>query len=189
MRTLKLQVQTSIDGFIGGPNGELDWLTWNWDDALKNYVAALTEPIDCIVMGRNMAPGFIAHWTKAAENPGTPEYDFARKMTDTPKVVFTKTLAQSEWPNTVLAKGALADEIARIKQAPGSDIIAYGGAQFVGSLVAAGLIDELNLFVNPVILGNGLPIFSSVEQRQQLTLAEARAFEGGIVLLKYLKAG
>lgn len=185
MRTLKLQVQISLDGYIGGPNGELDWLTWNWDDELKNYVTRLTEPVDCIVMGRNLASGFIPHWGKVAEDPDNPDNPFARKMTDAHKVVFTKTLVENEWPNTKLAKGDLATEIDKIKQQEGGDIIAYGGAKFVSSLIKAGLIDELHLFVNPVVLGAGLPIFREVDARQQLNLVESRPFDCGIVVLKY----
>jgi dihydrofolate reductase len=186
MRALKLQMQLSLDGYCAGPKGELDWMVWNWDDALKNYVAALTDPVDCIVMGRNLASGFIPHWAKIAENPDDPEYAFARKIADTPKVVFTRTLEKSDWPNTVLAKGDLAVEINTRKQQDGQDIIAYGGAEFVSSLLKAGLIDELHLFVNPVLLGAGMGIFGNLEGRQNLTLGHSQAFACGIVVLKYV---
>ena len=69
MRKLKLQVQMSVDGYIAGPNGEMDWMVWNWDDTLKKYVDDLTDSIDCILLGRKMAPGFIAHWAKVAADP------------------------------------------------------------------------------------------------------------------------
>lgn len=107
MRKLKLQVEISIDGFISGPNGEMDWLEWNWDDKLKEYVADLTEPVDCIILGRKLAEGFIPHWANVAINPDDQEFTAGKKFTDTRKVVFTKTLEKSEWDNTVLAKGDL----------------------------------------------------------------------------------
>mgnify|MGYP001396391717 CR=1 FL=1 len=68
MRKIKLQMQMTVDGFVAGPNGELDWAIFNWDDALNNYVMALTEPVDCILMGRVLAQGFIPHWTSALES-------------------------------------------------------------------------------------------------------------------------
>ncbi len=114
MRKLKLQVQMTVDGYIAGPNGEMDWMEWNWDDELKQYVADLTEPVDCIILGRKLAEGFIPHWATVAANPDDPEFTAGKKFTDTHKVVFTKTLDKSEWDNTVLAKGNLVDEITKL---------------------------------------------------------------------------
>src|SRR5215211_6760189 len=116
MRKLKLQVQMTVDGYIAGPNGEMDFMVWNWDDQLKNYVTEITEPVDCIVLGRKLAEGFIPYWATVAANPDHPEYTAGKKFTETTKVVFTKTLDQSKWDNTVLAKGGLADEITKLKQ-------------------------------------------------------------------------
>ena len=188
MRKLKLQVQISVDGFISGPNGEMDWMVWDWDDGLKDYVKEITEPVDCIVLGRNLAQGFIPHWAKVAANPDDPEFAAGKKFTDTPKVVFTKTLERSEWDNTVLAKGDLVDEISRLKELDGSDIIAYGGATFVSSLIKCDLIDEFHLLVNPVALGTGKAIFSELDGARRLVLDKSRAFSSGIVLLRYRRA-
>jgi dihydrofolate reductase len=188
MRKLKLQVQMSVDGFISGPNGEMDWLTFDWDDELKECVTEITTPVDCIVLGRKLAQGFIPHWAAVAANPDHPELAAGKKFTETNKVVFTKTLSQSEWDNTVLAKGDLVDEISRLKKQNGNDIIAYGGGTFVSALIKHGLIDELNLFVNPVALGAGMPIFGDLESRQKFVLETSRAFSCGIVLIRYRKA-
>jgi dihydrofolate reductase len=188
MRKLKLQVQMSVDGFISGPSGEMDWLTFDWDDELKECVTEITTPVDCIVLGRKLAQGFIPHWAAVAANPNAPEYTAGRKFTDTHKVVFTKTLGRSEWDNTVLAKGDLGDEISRLKEQGGNDIIAYGGGTFVSALIKYGLIDELNLFVNPVALGAGMPIFRDLASRQKFVLETSRAFACGIVLIRYRKA-
>lgn len=184
MRKLKLQVQMTVDGFIAGPNGEMDWMVWNWDDALKNYVIALTEPVDCIVMGRKLADGFIPHWAGAAQIENE-EQVFAKKMSETPKVVFTKTLEKTDWSNAVLAKGNLADEINALKNQEGDDIIVYGGGSFVSSLIKEGLIDEYHLFVNPSILGSGMPIFQSLSAKQSLVLKQAQGFDCGITVLCY----
>jgi dihydrofolate reductase len=154
MRKLKLQVQITVDGFIAGPIGEMDWMEWNWDDELKRYVADLTEPVDCIVLGRKLAEGFIPHWANVAANSDDPEQAAGKKYTDTQKVVFTKTLNMADtvvkgWKNTVLAKGDLVDEIVQIKEQKGKDNITYGGATFVSALIKHRLIDEFHLFINP----------------------------------------
>jgi dihydrofolate reductase len=185
MRKLKLQVQLTVDGYVAGLNGELDFVVWNWDDELKQYVTDITEPVDCIVLGRKLAEGFIPYWATVAANPDNPEFTAGKKFTDTPKVVFTKTLEKSEWNNTVLAKGDLVDEIARLKEQDGKDIIAYGGATFVSALIKQGLIDEFHLFINPTAIGNGMAIFKELDSRQDLTLVKATSFDCGIVLLHY----
>lgn len=185
MRKLKLQVQMSVDGYIAGPNSEMDWITFNWDDALKAYVTALTEPVDCLVLGRKLAEGFIPYWASVAANPDDPEHSAGIKFTDTPKVVFTKTLDASPWANTVLAKGDLVTEITALKQQAGSDLIAYGGATFVSGLIKHGLIDDFHLFINPAAIGNGLPIFQELDSQQTLTLVKATPFDCGIVVLHY----
>ena len=185
MRKLKLQVQMTIDGFIAGPNGEMDWMVWDWDDKLKQFVGELTESVDCIVLGRKLAEGFVPHWAGIAADPDNPEYEAGRKFTDTPKVVFTRSLENSNWDSTVLAKGDLSAEISNLKKQDGKDIIAYGGANFVSSLVREGLIDEYYLFVNPAAIGRGLAIFQELDNLQDLTLVKSASYECGIVVLNY----
>jgi len=185
MRKLKLQVQISIDGFIAGPNGEMDWLEWNWDDALKQYVTDLTGSFDCIILGRKLAEGFIPYWASVAANGDDPQNAAGRIFTDTPKVVFTKTLQESAWANTVIANGSLADEIIALKNQEGKDIIAYGGAGFVSSLIQHGLVDEFHLFINPAAIGKGLPIFAELNSKQPLALIKSTQFRCGIVVHHY----
>lgn len=175
----------TVDGFIGGPNGEMDWVTHNWDDALKQYVTEITEPIDCIVLGRKLAQGFIPYWASVAANPDDPQFTAGQKFTDTHKVVFTNTLNTSAWANTVLAKGDLVDEITKLKQQDGKDIIVYGGATFVAALIKQGLIDEFHLFMNPAAIGKGLSIFKELDSKQNLTFVKATSFDCGIVVLHY----
>ena len=185
MRKLKLQVQMTVDGYIAGLNGEMDFMAWNWDDELKQYVKDITEPVDCIILGRKLAEGFIPYWATVAANPDNPEFTAGKKFTDTHKVVFTKTLDKSEWDNTVLAKGVLIDEITKLKNQDGKDIIAYGGATFVSALIKQGLIDEFHLFINPTAIGNGMTIFKELDSKQNLTLVKSISFDCGIVILNY----
>src|ERR687892_490459 len=158
LRKLRLQVQMSVDGCIAGPNGEMDWMVGLLDDELLKYVSKITESVDTILMGRKMTDVFISTWLNVMNKPDDPWNAFAKKMIETPKVVFTKTLNKSQWVNTDIATGDLTDEINKLKSQNGvKDIIVYGGATFDSSLIkAGGLIDEFHLFVNPAAIGNGL---------------------------------
>lgn len=182
MRKLKLQVQISIDGFIAGPAAEMDWLEWNWGEDIANYVTALTEPVDTIVMGRKLAEGFIPHWEAAAKSP--EHVPGAEKMSSTPKIVFSHTLEKHDWPNTTLAHNPEA-VITALKETAGGDIIAYGGASFVSHLIEKGLVDEFFLFANPAALGSGMPIFAGLQNPLTLNLVEAVPFGCGITVLRY----
>jgi len=185
MRKLKLQVQISVDGYIAGPNGEMDWLTWNATEDFINYVTELTDSCSTMLLGRKLAEGFIPYWTNIVAKPEDPQYSFARKMVDMPKVVFSKTLSQSTWDNTEVENGDLAAEVNKIKSQGGKDIVMYGGAEFVASIIKAGLIDELHLFVNPVAAGKGMAIFNTIDGAQQLKLKKATPLQNGIVVLCY----
>src|SRR6478752_8157179 len=178
MRKLKLQMQISVDGYVAGPNGELDWMVWNTNDELNQFIIALTDSSDTILLGRKMTDGFVNYWENVVNNqPDSPEYSFAKKMVDTPKVVFSKTLGASKWNNTTLANGNLAEEIAALKNQSGKDIIVYGGASFVSSLIKEGFIDEFNLFVNPVMINKGMRIFDLPDKRQKLTLLDLTPYK------------
>jgi len=185
MRKVKLQMQLSLDGYVAGPNGEMDWMTWDWDDKLKADVTELTASVDTILLGRKMAGGFISHWAAAAANPEDPTVDYAKIMDDYKKVVFTKTLHKSEWENVDLATGDLATEIKKLKAQNGKDIIVYGGASFVSSLIKEKQIDEFNLFINPAVIGSGLSIFKDVAEKQDLKLISATPYACGIVRMRY----
>ena len=186
MRKLKLQVQISMDGFITGTNHEMDWMKFPWTEDITNYVREITDPVDTILLGKNLAQGFIPHWENVVKNPNDPEYEGGIKYTTTPKVVFTKTMEKSIWNNTVIAKGDLVSEVNTLKKINGGEIIAYGGSQFVSSLIKNNLIDEYHLFINPTAIGSGLPIFKELSQNLQLELAECKKFECGIALTKYV---
>lgn len=180
----------SVDSYIAGPNGEMDWMVWNWDDKLKKYVFELTESVDTIILGRKMTDGFVSYWSDVMTKPDDPSsidrsHAFAKKMIETPKVVFTKTLKTSQWANTDIATGDLTDEISNLKSLKGKDMIVYGGASFDSSLIRAGLIDEFHLFINPVAIGNGMTIFKDLSKIQKFTLINSIAFDCGIIGLHY----
>ncbi len=187
MRKLKLQIQLSADGFNSRPDGALDWMTWNWDDRLKNFVNDLHDPVDTILLGRKMTEGFVTHWENVTTTPEDPSYGFAMKMVETPKVVFSRSATTTPGKNTTVVNGNLKDEVNKLKEQDGGDIIVYGGTELVSNLIKENLIDEYNLFINPTAIGGGGSIFSKVDGRQDLQLKRSIGFDCGVVLLQYEK--
>ena len=185
MRKLKLQMQMSLDGFVStGPDDEQKWVTWALDD-IYPHVMELLDSVDTILIGRKLAIDYIPYWQEVVTKPDDPMHGFAQRIVAAKKVVFTKTLAKSEWENTELAKGDLAEEIKRLKSQNGKDIIVYGGSSFVSSLVKAELIDEFHFLVNPVALGKGDSIFDKLDTFRQLKLKTSIVYDSGIVMLNY----
>ncbi len=185
MRKLKLQMQVSLDGFAStGPNDEQKWVTWALED-IYDYVLELFDSVDTIIIGRKLAVDYIPYWEEVATNPADPMHAFAERIVAAKKVIFTKTLEQSDWDNTKLAKGDLVEEINALKSQEGKDIIVYGGTSFVSELIREGLIDEFHFFVNPVAIGHGESVFSKLDTFRNFKLTQCIAKPSGIVLLQY----
>ena len=185
MRKLKLQMQMSVDGFVStGPNDEQKWVTWALED-IYQHVLDLLNSIDTILIGRKLAVDYIPYWQDVVTQPDHPMHAFGQRIVGARKIIFTKTLDRSKWDNTELAHGDLAEEVRELKNGSGKDIIVYGGSSFVSSLVRAKLIDEFHLFVNPVALGKGEPVFAAMEEWMQLKLVDSIACKSGIVIQHY----
>jgi dihydrofolate reductase len=182
MRKLKLQVQISVDGYVAEPDGELDWTT-NVDEKLWQFMNEVADSSNTLLLGRKMAEDFVGHFE--AFKPDNPRFAFAQKMVNIPRIIFTRTLDKPFGINTSLAKGNLADEIAKLKNQKGKDILVYGGAGFVSSLLAGGHIDEFLFFVNPVMINKGMRIFDLLDERQNLSLISAVPYECGVTVLRY----
>ncbi len=178
-------MQTTLDGFVAGPNGELDWMSFSTDDKSTNRINELTDSSDTILLGRKMTDEFINYWTSVLDNPESPEYSFAKKMIDIPKVVFSKTVKESKWVNTTLANGDLVEEVEKLKNQAGKDILVYGGANFVSNLIKNNLVDEYHFFVNPVAIGKGMSIFGDLAEKRNLKLIKSESFSNGEVELCY----
>jgi dihydrofolate reductase len=160
-----------------GPQGQLDWMTGSWDERLATFVNELTGSSDTILLGRKMTEDFITYWENVINNqPDSHEFTFAQKMVTMKKIVFSKTQKTLENRDLVTSVNAL-------KNQSGKDIIVYGGANFVSSLIDNNLIDELHLFINPIAIGEGLSIFTN---RRPLQLANSTAYKNGIVVNKYI---
>ena len=181
LRKLKLQVQMTVDGFVAGPEGQLDWLT-QLDEGAIARINQLTDASDTILLGRKMTDGFIKYWEGV--HPESPEYPFARKMVDTQKIVFSKSLTRVEGKNVRVESGDLVQAVNQLKGQRGKDIVVYGGATFVSALLEHDLIDELNIFVNPVAIGGGrgMRIF---KDRTALRLTSSTPYSSGIVVNTY----
>jgi len=180
MRKLKLQMQITVDGFVAGPENQLDWMTFDMDGKLLAFINHLTDTSDTILLGRKMTPGFTTYWEGVTRE--SAEYDFAQKMVGTPKVVFSRTIKSIEGQNVRVENAPLVEAINALKSQRGKDIVVYGGASFVSSLIENRLIDELNFFVNPVAIGSGKRVFS---QRMPLALIGSVAYASGIVVNTY----
>ena len=185
MRKLILQMQTSLDGFVAtGPNDEQAWVTWALDE-IKPHVIELLDSTDTILIGRKLAVDYIPFWQDTFNKPEDPMFEFAKRIVAAKKIVFTKTLDQSSWANTELAKGNLVDEITKLKNQDGKDLVVYGGSSFVSALIKEGLIDEYQFYINPVVLGKGVPVFDQIDSFRPLTLIKSTVFPSGIILTTY----
>lgn len=196
MRKLILQMQMSVDGYVSPANGNLDWQLWGWgerwgwDDRLKQDFNAVFEGIDTILLSRLIAEeGYLDHWGRAAKNfPANPHYAFAQRIVDARKVVLTDKLAASRWERTVIARGGMAEEVNALKREPGKDIITIGGVGFASALVAAGLVDEFQFFVNPTAVGAGRSVFHDQRKGHKLLLLHSTGYECGMVVNRYAPA-
>jgi dihydrofolate reductase len=188
MRKIIAALVVSVDGFIEGPNGELDWVQ-TWEDPFD-----LLPQIDTCILGRRMYPGYEQYWGAILANPEgilpitgrvafKGEIDYAHFADKTPHIVLSRTLDKVAWKNTRIVRDI--EEIRKMKRLPGKNMHAVGGATLVSSLMNQGLIDELRLVVHPVVLGSGKALFKDVKKRHPLRLLEAKSLKSGTVRLTY----
>lgn len=181
MRKVFVSNLISLDNKIARPNGDLDW--FGVDQEYFDYTATEADRRDLIIFGRVTYIGMENYWTSKEAADSDPV--ITEQMNSTPKIVFSHTLKSADWINTRLVKDDLVGEITRLKQQPGKDIAIFGSGTIVSQLTEAGLIDEYQIVVNPVILGAGVPNFSGLTHNLKLKLVDAKAFKTGVVLLKY----
>ncbi len=183
MRKLKLQMQITVDGFVAGPEGQQDWMTFSRDEKIIKVRNDLANSMDTILMGRKMTDGFVSYWESVVKNPEHPEFSFAKIMVDTPKIVFSKSQKTIEGLNVTITNEDVVEVVNALKNKKGKDIIVYGGAGFVSSLIENNLIDEYYLITNPTAIGDGLKIF---KQRTRLQLVKTTTFKCGKVVNKFV---
>jgi dihydrofolate reductase len=187
MRKVILFMHVSLDGFVCGPNGEQDWMTMDDSEMDTFLITDLLVTVDTLLVGRVLYEGFANFWPSVAKDPSSPKelIEFANWMESTPKVVFSKTLSSVDWMNSRLVNGDIKEEIARLKQQPGGDMVIFGGAGIVSAFTKLNLIDEYRIKLEPVVLGNGRPLFAIINNRINLKLLKSRTFNSGVVGLYY----
>jgi dihydrofolate reductase len=185
MRKVIYSMGVSLDGFIAGPDGEIDWS--EPDEELHRFHNEQAREMGAHLYGRRLYK-VMRYWETAEDNPSAPEHEleFARIWKAMPKVVFSRTLETVEG-NARLVKNNIAEEIARLKEQPGMDL-GVGGAGLASSFMKLGLIDEYRLFVHPVVLGGGTPYFPPLDERINLKLVETLTFGSRVVYVRYQPA-
>lgn len=187
MRNLIFFMHTSLDGFVAGPNGEMDWI--NVNDELFDFVATMTEQADTALYGRVTYEMMESYWPNAGEQPNATKHDKEHSAwyNKVSKVVLSRTMQQTGLYNTKVISGRLAKNINELKQQYGKNILIFGSPGASQSLLNEGLIDEFWLFVNPIILGQGMPLFKDITGTTKLKLAASKTFASGVIALHYEK--
>src|SRR6266568_4292555 len=185
MRKIIVTMWVTLDGFIAGSNGEMDWIIV--DQTMGQYEDDLVSSADTLILGRVTYQSFAGSWPYVPENPSASEGEkiYARKLNSMRKIVFSKSLEKAEWNNSQLMKEVLPEEIEKMKQEPGKDMVIYGSASIVQAFTNLGLINEYQLLVHPVVLGSGKPLFKNIKDRVNLKLVETKTFNSGVVGLYY----
>ncbi len=181
MRKLFSFNMVTLDGFFEGPNREIDW--HNVDAEFNEFAIEQTGTVDVLLFGRVTYQMMASYWPTPSAIANDPIV--AGQMNRVPKIVFSRTLEKAEWNNTRLIKDHIAEEILKLKQQPGKDLALFGSANLMSTLMQLDLIDEHRVMVNPVILGNGNPLFKRTKDKLNLKLVKTRTFGNGNVLLCY----
>ena len=178
MRRLVLQMGISIDGYVsGGPQEDIGSGEREHPDVVAKKMAWVTQA-GAHAMGRVTYEAMAGFWP-------TSTADYAGPMNEIPKVVFSKTLTHADWPTTTIADGDLAEEVAKLKDQAGGDVVAYGGFTFAQALTRADLVDEYHLIIRPVALGSGEPMFRDLPAERRLELIEATSYPDGTIISVY----
>jgi dihydrofolate reductase len=181
MRKVFLFMMITLDGFFEGPNHEIDW--HNVDEEFNEFAIHQLDEVDALLFGRVTYQGMASYWPTQFAKENDPVV--ADKMNTVPKLVFSKTLDKAEWNNSRLVKEHIAEEVSKLKQQQGRDLAIFGSSNLAVSLLQMGLIDELRIMVNPVVLGNGKALFKGIDDKVSLKLLKTQTFRSGNVLLYY----
>ncbi|MHB9032585.1 MAG: dihydrofolate reductase family protein [Anaerolineae bacterium] len=191
MRTLRLLMQVSADGYAAGPHNAMEWLRKRRaDQVMEDYARALYNNADVMIVGRVLYQEMAAYFPRVVNDTSASprERQGAQLMNSIPKIVYSRTLDKLDWQNCLLAKEIDRARIRALKEQPGKDIILAGGATIAREFIRRGLVDEYHIVVHPVVLGQGSPLFGGLEHALDLELVESRLLGSGVVLLHYRPA-
>lgn len=185
MRNLIFFMHTSLDGFVAGLKGEMNWI--NIDESLFDFVATMTDKADTALYGRVTYEMMQNYWPHAGEQPNASKHDKEHSAwyNSVSKVVLSRTLSENGLENTKVIGDQLKENINKIKNMDGKNILIFGSPSASHSLLSLGLIDEFWLFVNPILLGEGMPLFKGVTEITKLKLLETKLFSCGVIALHY----
>lgn len=189
MRKLLLLMHTSLDGFMAGPNGEMNWI--KFDEELGEYVGKISDRADTALYGRITYGMMEGYWPTAGDQPDASAHDkaHAQWVNNALKIVVSSSLKSTNWQPTRIISKQFEDEIAALKKQPGKDILLIGSASITHALIKRNLVDEYYINVNPVILGSGIPLFPAINDRILLTLVQSKTFASGVAGLHYKITG
>jgi dihydrofolate reductase len=187
MGTVTLWMQISLDGFVAGPNGELDWPIV--DEEVHQYFNDQLRDVDTFLYGRKVYEGMAAFWPNAHEIPSSTarHLEYAEIWKPMAKIVFSRTLQHADW-NTTVVGDDLAGAVAQLKEEPETAHVLFGGGEIAATFIELDLVDEYRLFVHPVLLGAGQRLFGALDARATLSLVEARTFDGAVVHMHHKRA-
>ncbi len=177
MRRILVKNHMSLDGFFEGPNREIDW--FGFDQEQFDDSVVLLNSVDTLLFGRTTYEMMKAYWPIAPPDP------ISDKMNSLSKVVFSATLKSADWNNTRVIGGDIAEEAKRLKQEPGGDMVVLGSAKLASLLLERGLVDEYRVYITPILLGRGNPLFQPIGERLNLRLVGQKIFRSGLVMLVY----
>jgi dihydrofolate reductase len=187
MRKLIFFMHTSLDGFVTGPNGEMEWI--NLDDEMFDFVATMTQQADTALYGRVTYQLMQSYWPTAGERLNATKHDIEHSTwyNKVSKIVLSNTISEKGLINTRIISDKLSEYINKIKQQDGKNILIFGSPSASHSLLNQGLIDEFWVLVNPVLLGQGIPLFKNITEIINLKLIESKTFPCGVIALHYSK--
>jgi len=185
MRKVIASSFVTLDGFMAGPQGELDWNEPYFDEEMATYIREQFRIVDTILYGRVTYELFAHYWPVQGVKD---DPIFAEKINSLPKIVFSRTLEKVEWNNSRLVKDHIAQEIRSLKQQSGKNMVIDGSPTLIHSFTKLGLIDEYRIRLHPVVLGSGKRLFKDNSDRINLKLVESQTFRSGVVILHYQPA-
>jgi dihydrofolate reductase len=185
MRKVIAFTHVSLDGFVCGVNGELSWA--NINDEIHADVEPRLHKIGAAVYGRVTYGMMVGYWPTVPSNPDSSTRDLAHAawVENIPKIVVSRSLEQTDWNNTTLIRDQVAEKIGKLKQQPGDDLMIFGSPRLIHLFVRLGLVDEYLMYLNPVVLGAGTPLFEAGSTPGRLKLLEEKRFEAGVIALRY----
>lgn len=188
MRRVILFMHTTLDGFVAGLNGEMDWI--NVDDEMFDFAGKQTDQADTALYGRVTFEMMNGYWPTAGEQPNASKHDIEHSTwyNKVQKVVLSKTLDESGLTNTKVIRENISDNINELKRQEGKNILIFGSATASHSLFNEGLIDDFWLFVNPVVIGQGIPLFKGITETKKMNLIESKTYSCGVIGLHYTKS-